>query len=102
MKLEPAVTPLAYWRMGRGETEVLEYARLHPGTVALLDDLSARKAAAELGIPLIGTLGLLAKAFKDDPDAFASKAVKRLEEAGLHVDHKVVAAVVLTLGKVDG
>lgn len=97
VQLEPAITPLAYWRLGRGEAEVIEYARLHPETVALLDDLSARKAAVALGIPVIGTLGLLAKAFKDDPDAFAAEAVKRLEAAGLHVDHQVVAAVVQTL-----
>lgn len=51
VRLEPEVTPLAYWRLGRGETEVIEYARLHPGTVALLDDLSARRAAAALGCP---------------------------------------------------
>ena len=97
--LEPEVTPLAYWRLGRGEAEVIEYARLRPGTVALLDDLSARRAAAALGVPVLGTLGLLAKALKGDPDAFAGEAVKRLEAAGLYVADKVVAAVVETLKK---
>lgn len=97
VKLEPAVTPLAYWRLGRGETEVIEYARVHPGTGALLDDLSARKAAAALEVPVMGTLGLLAKALKCDPDAFAGDAVKRLEAAGLHVDRKVVETVVEVL-----
>ena len=99
VKLEPEVTPLAYWRLGRGETEVIEYARLHPGTVALLDDLNARKAAIALEVPVLGTLGLLAKALKGDPDAFADEAVQRLEAAGLYVDHKVVAVVVETLRK---
>lgn len=102
VQLEPEVTPLAYWRLGRGETEVIEYARLHPGTVALLDDLSARRAAAALEVPVMGTLGLLAKALKGDPDAFAGEAVKRLEAAGLHVDHKVVVAVVEALKRGDG
>ena len=97
--LEPELTPLAYWRLGRGETEVIEYARLHPGTVALLDDLSARRAAAALGVPVLGTLGLLAKTLKGEPDAFAGEAVKRLEAAGLYVDGKVVAAVIETLKK---
>ncbi len=97
VRLEPEVTPLAYWSLGRGETEVIEYARLHPGTVALLDDLSARRAAAALGIPVLGTLGLLAKGLRGDPAAFAGEAVKRLEAAGLRVDNKVIAAVVETL-----
>lgn len=95
--LEPAVTPLAYWRLGRGETEVIEYARLHPGTVALLDDLSARRAAEALGVPVLGTLGLLARALKGEPDAFGKEAVERLEAAGLRVANNVVAEVVETL-----
>ncbi len=91
--LSPEITPLAYWRLGRGETEVIEYARLHTGIVALLDDLSARRAAVALGVPVLGTLGLLALAFKDNPDAFSDDAVTRLRSAGLHVSDKVVAEV---------
>lgn len=94
VELEPEVSPLAYWRLGRGETEVIEYARLHPGTVALLDDLSARKAAIALEVPVLGTLGLLAKALKGDVVAFAGDAVKRIEAAGLRVDRKVIETVV--------
>ena len=39
------LSPLAFARLGRGETEVLEYARTHAGTVAVLDDKAARRAA---------------------------------------------------------
>ena len=102
VKLDPEVSPLAYWRLGRGETEVIEYARLHPGTVALLDDLSARKAANALGVPVLGTLGLLAKALKGDLHAFAGDAVKRLEAAGLRVDRNVIEAVVETMKNEGG
>lgn len=94
---EPEISPLAYWRLGRGETEVIEYARLHPGTVALLDDLSARKAAIALKVPVLGTLGLLARASKGDIDAFAGETVKRIEAAGLRVDRKVIDAVIETM-----
>ena len=94
VKFEPEVTPLACWRLGRGETEVIEYARLHLGAVALLDDLSARRTANALGLPVLGTLGLLAMALRGNPNAFADEAVKRLEAAGLFVDHKVIDAVI--------
>ncbi len=97
VELEPALTPLAYWHLGRGETEVIEYARLHPGTVALLDDLSARRWAIAIGIPVFGTLGLLARAMKDNPAAFEGEVVKRLEAAGLRLADKVVADVIKTL-----
>jgi len=32
--LNPALSPLAIWRLGQGESEVLEYARRNPGTGA--------------------------------------------------------------------
>jgi predicted nucleic acid-binding protein len=54
VKLEPEITPLAYWRLGRGETEVLEYARLHPGTVALLDDLDRTQGGGSPGDTCLG------------------------------------------------
>ena len=40
---------LAFARLGRGETEVLEDARTHAGTVAVLDDKAARRAAVYRG-----------------------------------------------------
>jgi predicted nucleic acid-binding protein len=50
-----ALSPLAIWRLGQGESEVLEYARRNPGTVAVLDDKAARRSAAALNIPVVGT-----------------------------------------------
>jgi uncharacterized protein len=46
-------------RLGAGEREVLALARETSGSLALLDDLAARRAAAILGVPVRGTLGLL-------------------------------------------
>ena len=43
VELNPVVSPIATWRLGRGETEVLEFARRNPGTVAVLDDKAARQ-----------------------------------------------------------
>jgi predicted nucleic acid-binding protein len=55
--LVPGLSPLATWRLGQGESEVLEYARLNFGTIAVLDDKAARRAAHALQIPVTGTLG---------------------------------------------
>jgi predicted nucleic acid-binding protein len=46
-------------RLGAGETEVLALGLETPGAVVLLDDKSARRAAAVLSMPFRGTLGLL-------------------------------------------
>jgi len=34
VEIVPPLSPLASWRLGQGETEVLEYARRNPGSVA--------------------------------------------------------------------
>ena len=60
--LAPALSPLAIWRLGQGESEVLEYARRNSSTIAVLDDKAARRAARALHIPLTGTLGLIVAA----------------------------------------
>ena len=49
-------------KLGRGERDVLKLASESPGTVAFLDDRTARRIANELSIPAIGTLGLLVEA----------------------------------------
>lgn len=88
--LTPVVSSIATWRLGRGETEVLEIALRNAGTVAVLDDKAARRAATTLGIPLIGTLGLLVAATQSGllPDfAIAAEAVMR---AGLYADPATV------------
>lgn len=93
VSLDPPLTPLAYWRLGRGEAEVIEYARLHPGTPALLDDRSARRAAKALGIPVYGTLSIIAKGVARGTSYSFDEAVLLLRKAGLYVDDNVVAAV---------
>ena len=46
-------------RLGAGETEVLALGLETPDALAILDDRLARRAAAVLGVPVRGTLGLL-------------------------------------------
>ena len=45
-----------------GEAECLALAMERPGSLLVLDDLSARAAAAANGLPFTGTLGILAQA----------------------------------------
>jgi predicted nucleic acid-binding protein len=55
---------VAAWNLGRGETEVLTYARANAGFTAVIDDLQARECAYSLGLPMQGTLGVLLLAKK--------------------------------------
>jgi predicted nucleic acid-binding protein len=77
--LNPALSPLAIWRLGQGESEVLEYAHRNPGTVAVLDDRAARRSASTLQIPVVGTLGLLLAARRNGLLDSIEKAVERVK-----------------------
>jgi predicted nucleic acid-binding protein len=92
--LNPALSPLAIRRLGQGESEVLEYARRNPGTVAILDDRAARRSATALKIPIVGTLGLLLAAKRSGLIESIEKAIERVKSCGLFVDPGTAAKVI--------
>jgi predicted nucleic acid-binding protein len=91
--LSPPLSPLASWRLGQGETEVLEYARRNPGTTAVLDDKAARRAARVLQLPLTGILGLLIAAVRNKLLPSLGDAIEVVRANGLYVDSAIVAAI---------
>ena len=91
--LNPALSPLAIWRLGQGESEVLEYARRNPGTVAILDDRAARRSATALNIPIVGTLGLLLAAKRSGLIESIDNAIDRVRSCGLFVDPATASKV---------
>ena len=59
---QDAINALPPNRLGPGERSVIAYARSQYGCVAGLDDLQARRLAEELGLAVVGTLGILLRA----------------------------------------
>ncbi len=93
VSLTPPISPMSTWQLGKGEAEVIEYARLHGNLPVLLDDRAARRAAAALELKVYGTLALTAMAAKlGYLESFAS-AVATLKTAGLYVSDQVLNAV---------
>ena len=91
--LEPPLPPMGYWQLGKGESEVIEYARLNPGMIALLDDRRARGIASALDIKVRGSLGIIVKAIKTEGTITWELAVNQLKQAGLFLDDHVVRQV---------
>jgi predicted nucleic acid-binding protein len=91
---QPALSPLASWRLGRGESEVLEYARQNTGTVAVLDDKAARRAARALEVPVTGTLGLLITAVERRLLPSIDEALRSAQESGLYVSPATLEALI--------
>lgn len=81
--LTPALSPIAIWRLGQGESEVLEYAHRNPGTIAVLDDKAARRAARALQVPITGTLGILLAAAKSGLLPSLKDAIEAVQRCGL-------------------
>jgi hypothetical protein len=60
---DPLLLPLVIG-LGPGERETLAHALESPGSLVILDHGLARRYSTHLGLPLIGTLGILVRAKK--------------------------------------
>jgi predicted nucleic acid-binding protein len=88
-----------------GEVEALAFWVDHPETVVLCDDLEARLAASGLGASVIGTLGLLLLAAREDvlTVSAALELVRCIpERTTLHIRGSLVAEAVARLEQLLG
>ena len=93
IEIEPPMSPLARLTLGKGDAAVIEWARRSGTHTALLDDRSARRAAVALGIPVCGTLGLLARArLRGLIDSFTT-ATAALSNAGFYFDSRLIRKI---------
>lgn len=75
-------------RLDPGEISVLSVALENPGWEAVLDDQAARREAARLGIPCIGTVGLLLTGHRRGTVPSVRAALETLRDAGMYIsDH---------------
>jgi predicted nucleic acid-binding protein len=90
----PPMSPfLAGWDLGPGESSVISIATGITESVAVLDDLAARRCAQSHGIPITGTLGLvlLAKKHRLIPDV--TTALESIVNSGLFISRDILAKV---------
>lgn len=81
------------WSLGAGETEVLSVALEKSGWTAVIDDATARACARSLGVPVIGTLGVVLRAKRQGTVESAAKIIHELRHAGLYIDDQFVRSV---------
>lgn len=74
---------LAALKLDAGEAAVLAVALDNPGSLAIMDDSAGRAAARELGIPVLGTVGVLLRAKESGHLAAVAPAVRALQSTGL-------------------
>jgi predicted nucleic acid-binding protein len=95
---EPEEAVLAY-RLGRGETAVLSWGLTHPSAETIIDDRRAYRAAVALGLPVIGTLGVVLAARADGLISAARPVIEDLRRSGLYLTDQVLAAALQSVGE---
>jgi len=87
------------WRLGSGETAVLSWSLAHPGSVAIVDDLAARRCAEVLGLPFTGTLGVVLRAKRKGILPAARPAIDKLLAAGMYLSSRVLERALALVGE---
>jgi predicted nucleic acid-binding protein len=81
----PIPASLRVGALDPGEIAVLSVAHDHPGWETVLDDHSARREAARLGIPCIGTVGLVLTGRRLGIVPSVRDALQTLRDAGMYI-----------------
>jgi len=84
---------LAKWDLGLGETEVISYCFLNPSSVAIVDDLAARRCAATYGIKCKGTLGVILEAKRSGLIEKIKPTLNQLIRSGFRINKSLYEAV---------
>ncbi|MGH2561484.1 MAG: DUF3368 domain-containing protein [Thermomicrobiales bacterium] len=85
-----------------GETEVLALASEIADHGVLVDDLSARRFADAIGLPMIGTVGLVLFAKEQGVLPTVRPSLDALLAAGFYVSHAVIEQALQRAGETQG
>ena len=88
----PVPTSVASWDLGEGETQVVAHC-LADQRVAVLDDLTARRAASAHGMDLIGTLGVVLRAKRHGLISELRPLIEHLRVLGLYADEQLIQRI---------
>ncbi|MCR4411220.1 MAG: DUF3368 domain-containing protein [Thermoguttaceae bacterium] len=86
--------------LGLGESHAIALAVERSADFVLLDELEGRRHAAAMGIPVVGTLGVLLRAKRDGSISQLAPLVRRLvEDYGFRLDAPLVAKTLEAAGE---
>lgn len=89
------------WNLGDGESEVLSWALNNEKQYhAVIDDRAARNCAKTLGIPTLGTGGILVLGKKRGLISSVGDALKRLGNVGLYISDDIIELLKKQAGEI--
>ena len=95
----PVPSLIQSWDLGPGESAVLALAHANPSTLAIIDDLAARRCAAALGIPVRGTLSLVLAAKQRGVITAARPVLNRMVQAGMYLSDRLLDEALRLVGE---
>lgn len=95
----PVPAVVQAWDLGQGESSVLAWALAHAGTVAVLDDLAARRCAAAVHVPVRGTLGLILLAKQRGRIDAARPVLAAMRATGMYLSDAVLERALGLVGE---
>jgi len=76
---------ISAWDLGRGETEVINWAFTNPGWTPVLDDRAARNCVHSLNRRVFGTIGILIMAKKQQKIEAINPLLIQLDQIGFRI-----------------
>ncbi len=92
------VTPHS-WNLDPGETSVIGIA-IERQTGVIMDDQAGRRMAHHLGIPMIGTAGILVQAKRKKIIKAVRPQLERLSDSGYYLDQRLLQTTLHLAGEV--
>jgi predicted nucleic acid-binding protein len=87
------------FKLDAGEAAVLALAYGDRESEVVLDDLAGRRCAARLGIPCIGSVGIVLAAKRLGMIATARPVIEQLLMSGLYLDDELVEDILKRIGE---
>lgn len=95
----PETRALSQSAIGAGERSVIAWALARPEFVAILDDRAARLQARQLGVPVIGTAGVLLRLKAAGLIERVESYLAEIRRAGGHVGDELRAEILRRAGE---
>ena len=76
-------------QIGKGESEAIALAMEMKNSFLILDDKKARRIAKQLGLKIIGTIGLLLRAKKKNEITSIKPIIEDFQKVGFRISHKL-------------
>ena len=95
----PVPDRIRLWNLGAGESQVLAHGLERPGAEVVLDDLAARRCARSLGLPMVGSLGVVILCRHRGIIGAARPVLETLREAGLRLKPALMEEALAKVGE---